>query len=270
MVEIFPKVSVIGVSPLGITLPFRQIYGVGIKTGYLADYVTNVTISSSDMNLISPPGNPCFRFAQIWMVNTSTTTDRTGAINDFSVRVPAGGGYIACDTRDDTCDNLLTCSRDFNYISTSSEAGLVYICFYYYFLTNLIDYARFGVWSTDNFYMTMGNPFKYVDFSTTSTSYADILRCDLRKSIKLKKLGFWLGLWVSTGTGYLRAVISEDGQTWTTLWETSTSSTSEAAVKVPFEQEVKARYIKLQAYNTVGGTTYVRVRELHFWGDPQW
>jgi hypothetical protein len=142
--------------------------------------------------------------------------------------------------------------------------------FFYTFITNKVDYAKFGVWSTDDWRMTDGNPFSYTDFSTNSTSYKDLLTIDLLKPITLNKMGFWLGLWVSSGTGYLRCVISEDGSTWNTLFEGSTTSTSEVSAKVPILQDIRTRYIKLQCYNTAGATTYLRVRELHFWGDYQW
>jgi hypothetical protein len=273
MVEVFPVVSVHGLSPITASYPFRFIYGFGryyeiYGTGELMG--VTYSIPSSDMNLISPPGNAPLKLCAAFRWNTSSTYGGVVVFNDFIDILGVNEVTNSHDMWGDTRNHLGPTVRANNYIYAGSSDTYIRFAPFYYFLTNKVDYAKFGVWSKDDWQMTDGNPFSYVDFFTSSTSYTDLLTIDLLKPIVLNKMGFWLGLWVSSRTGYLRCVISEDGSTWNTLFEISTTSTSEVSVKVPILQDIRTRYIKLQCYNTSGANTYLRVRELHFWGDYQW
>jgi hypothetical protein len=269
MVEVFPKVTVAGLSPISSAYTFEWVYGFG-RYGEPSDELTGtiVSIPSSDMNLISPPGNAPLKL--VFIRRRYSGGSGTVEFNDWADYVVSSENIIAIENHpSDVNNNLSVTVRPNNYIYYSIPS-YIYSLAFYKFMTNKVDYAKFGVWSTDDWRMTDGNPFSYKDFSTRSTSYTDLLTIDLLKPITLNKMGFWLGLWVSSGTGYLRCVISEDGSTWNTLFEGSTTSTSEVSVKVPVLQYIRTRYIKLQCYNTAGATTNLRVRELHFWGDYQW
>jgi hypothetical protein len=269
MVEVFPKVTVAGLSPISSAYTFNWIYGFG-RYGEPYDELGGIAVSipSSDMNLISPPGNAPLKL--VFIRRRYSSASGVVEFNDWADLVVSGENYTAIENHpSDVGNNLSVTVRPNNYIYYAIPAG-IYSFAFYKFITNKVDYAKFGVWSTDDWRMTDGNPFSYVDFSTKSTSYVDLLTIDLLKPITLNKMGFWLGLWVSSSTGYLRCIISEDGSTWNTLFEVSTKSTSEVSAKVPILQDIRTRYIKLQCYNTAGATTYLRVRELHFWGDYQW
>jgi hypothetical protein len=87
MVEVFPKVSVYGLSPITASYTFKFIYGVG-RHFEDADYIGysgygTLNIPSSDMNLISPPGNAPLRVTYIDRWNTSNSYGGTVEVNDF-------------------------------------------------------------------------------------------------------------------------------------------------------------------------------------------
>jgi len=258
MAEVWPKFKAIGMENVGIAPTFRQVYSSDEVYG-------SYTISSSDMNLIAPP-NADFRICGV-MLHNSSIYNRFGRVNDIGISVGGGGTVRFDEITTDTTFNIFGKTNSFNYVSVYSENGDVKTKFWYYFNTSLVDYARAGKWSTDNIAMTDGYPFNYVDFSTSSTSYTTLLQTEYENVIKVKKAGFWLGLWVSAAdlTGYAKCEISNDGQSWTTLWEASTSYTTETAVKT-IAYNIQFKFIRYQA-KTTGGTVYLRVRELHYWGE---
>jgi len=266
MVEIWPKVRAIGLSSIGIAPTFRQIYGKGSAAISGDDYIYSFTISSSDMNLIAPP-NSDLRIARVSMYNTDGSYPRVGRINDVAALIAANGAAHFYESIAESAYNIALGARTYNYLSGYSEASKVLLHFWYYFDTPLVDYARTGKWSNDNFVMTKGDPFTYADFSTTSTEYVTLLQSEFDEVLKIKKAGFWVGLWVSAAdlTGYLKCDISNDGVNWTTLWEASTTSTSEVAIKTVI-YDLSFKFIRYQA-KTTGGTVYFRVRELHYWGE---
>jgi len=266
MVEIWPVVKIIGLANIGMAPSFRQIYGKGDLASVTIDYIKSFTISSSDMNLIAPP-NCDLRLARVSMFNNDSAYSRWGSVNDVGILLGANSVVHFIESLAESANNLAMGSRTFNYIAGYSEVERVLIQFWYYFNTPLVDYARTGKWTTDSFEMTKGDPFSYIDFSTTSTSYVTLLQSEFDKILEIKKAGFWLGLWVSAAgiTGYLKCDISNDGTNWTTLWETSTTSTTEVAIKYVI-YDLSFKFIRYQA-KTTGGTVYFRVRELHYWGE---
>lgn len=268
-IPIVTKVGITGLPPVRTEYTFNPIYGFG-RYGEPFDELSGTTISipSGDMSLISPPGNTPLKLT--FIRRRFSTATGTVEFNDWADYLTTGEVGVAIEGHPSDINNdLLVTVRPNNYIRYSVPSGIVSVAFYK-FMTSKVDYAKFGIWSVDDWRMTDGNPFSFRDFSTTSTTYTTILGIDLFKPITLDKMGFWLGLWVSTGTGYLRCIISRDGSTWETLFETNTTSTSEVSVKVQTVEDKTARFIYLQCLNTAGATTNLRVRELHFWGDYQW
>jgi hypothetical protein len=101
----------------------------------------------------------------------------------------------------------------------------------------------------------------YASFSTTSTSYVEVWRLDLG-SVVDGCLAFKAGIFCNAYVVYLAVDISLDGSTWTQIYSTSYSGTSEYRVYVSFKNQ-SLRYIRFKIYISQSGlTAYLNLYEV--------
>jgi len=93
------------------------------------------------------------------------------------------------------------------------------------------------------------------EFETTSATYVTIVEYDYGSVVSAKEILLRLSLWcVSAGiTAYLRVSVSEDGVTYTTIAELSTTSTSEVLYPGVKAYGVSLRYLRFELRSSSEG-----------------